>query len=151
MRTAQEHEVGLIRRRASNPTGSQRDRFVGGFDSAQIGAVRCREIVRRAGFSGKKESAIHRSGEGATRVRIAGKRVRIGSLRQRIARPAGFDERAHAGAKSAAEQFDKLSDREIEKGAGSRGLELAQLNHPGGLGRLVDLKKYGELYKKLAE
>jgi membrane protease YdiL (CAAX protease family) len=26
------------------------------------------------------------------------------------------------------------------------GLELAQLNHPGGLGRLVDLKKYGELY-----
>ena len=108
--------MGLIRRRASNPAGSQRDRFVGGFDSGQIGAVRCREIVRRAGFSGKKEPAIHSCGEDATRVRMAGKRVRIGSLRQRIARPAGFDERTHASANAAAKQVDKLSDGEIEKG-----------------------------------
>jgi hypothetical protein len=91
-----------------------------------MGAVRRREIVRRAGFSGKKESAIHRCGEGATRIRMAGKRVRIGSSRKRIAPPAGFDERVQAGANAVAEQFDKLSDGEIEKRAGSRGLELVR-------------------------
>ncbi len=63
---------------------------------------------------------------GLIRVRMAGKRVRIGSLRQRIARPAGFDERTHASANAAAKQVDKLSDGEIEKGAGSRSLELVR-------------------------
>jgi hypothetical protein len=110
--------------RASNPAGSQPDHFVGGFDTGQIGAVRRREIVRRACLSGKKDSSIHRRGERRTRVRMARKRVRIGSSRKRFAPPAGFDERAQAGANAAAEQFDKLSDGEIEQRAGSRGLEL---------------------------
>ena len=57
---------------------------------------------------------------------MAGKRVRVGSSCERIAPPAGFDERAQAGANAAAEQFDKLSDGEIEKRAGSRGLELVR-------------------------
>ena len=118
--------MGLIRRRASNPTGSQRGHFVRGFDTGQIGAVRRREIVQRARLSGKKDSSIHRRGERGRCVRMARKRVRIGSSRKRIAAPAGFDKRAQAGAKSAAEQFDKLSDGEIEKRAGSRGLELVR-------------------------
>ena len=58
---------------------------------------------------------------------MAGKRVRIGSSRKRIAPPAGFDERAQASANAAAEKFDKLSDGEIEQRAGSRGLELVRL------------------------
>ena len=111
-----------MRRRASNPARSQPDHFVGGFDSGQIGAVRRREIVRRARLSGKKYSSIHRRGERGTRVRMAGKRVRIGSSRKRIAPPAGFDEQAQASANAAAKQFDKLSDGEIKKRAGSRGL-----------------------------
>ena len=105
---------------------SQPDHFVGGFDTGQIGAVRRREIVPRARLSGKKDSTIQRRGERGTCVRMAGKRVRIGSSRKRIAPPAGFDERAQAGANAAAEEFDKLSDGEIEKSAGSRGLELVR-------------------------
>jgi hypothetical protein len=50
--------------------------------------------------------------------------LRIGSSRKRIAPPAGFGERTQAGANATAEQFDKLCDGEIEKRAGSRGLEL---------------------------
>jgi hypothetical protein len=94
--TAQEHGVGLIRRRASNPAGSQRGHLIRGFDTGQIGAVRRREIVRRARLSGKKDSSIQRRGERRTCVRMAGKRVRIGSSRKRIARPTGFNERAQA-------------------------------------------------------
>jgi hypothetical protein len=126
VRTAREHGVGLIRCRASNPAGSQRDHFVGGFDTGQIGAVRRREIVRRARLSSKKHSSIHRRSERGTRIRMARKRVRIGSSRKRIAPPPGFVEREQAGANAAAEEFDKLSDGEIEKSAGSRGLELVR-------------------------
>jgi hypothetical protein len=43
-----------------------------------------------------------------------------------ITRPTGFNKRAQAGANAAAEQFEKLSDGEIEKRAGSRGLELVR-------------------------
>ena len=74
----------------------------------------------------KKDSSIHRRGERRTRVRMAGKRVRIGFQRERIAPPAVFDERAQAAAEAAAEQFDKLSDGEIEKRAESRDLELVR-------------------------
>jgi hypothetical protein len=118
--------VELITSSRVKSPGPQRDRFVGGFDTGQIGAVRRREIVPRARLSGKKDSSIHRCGERDTCVRMAGKRVRIGSPRKRIAPPAGFDERAQAGANAAAKRFDKLSDGEIEKRAGSSGLELVR-------------------------
>ncbi len=98
--------MGLIRRRVSNPRRTQRDRFVGRFDTGQIGAVRRREIVRRARLSGKKDSSIQRRGERGTCVRMAGKRIRIGSQCETITRPVGFDERAQAGANAAAEQFN---------------------------------------------
>src|SRR5262249_18415232 len=121
--TAQERHA-VIRRRTSCPASSERDYFVGGFDASQVGAVRRREIVPRAGFPGEKESSIHRRGELGTSIRITGKCIRRRSSRQWMARRARFNERPQASAKAGTEQFDKLSDGEIEKRARSRGLEL---------------------------
>ena len=73
-----------------------------------------------------EDSSIQRRGERATCVRMAEKRVRVGSSRKRIAPPAGFDEREQAGPNAAAEQFDKLSAGEIEKSARSRSRELVR-------------------------
>lgn len=77
LRTDQEQEM---RHRASMPVPPQRITSVGGFDTGQLGAVPHCEIVPRARLSGKnRESTIHRRGERRTRIRMARKRISIGS------------------------------------------------------------------------
>ena len=87
---------------------AERNHLLGSFDTGQIGAMRGREVVPRARLSGKKEPTVYRCGEGGTRIRMARKRVRIGSPREKIAAPAGVNERAQAEANAAAEKTSEL-------------------------------------------
>jgi hypothetical protein len=54
----------------------------------------------------------------------AGGGVRIGSSRERIARPASFNERAQADANASAKEAGQLSGGEVDKVARPRSLEL---------------------------
>src|SRR5215467_7510386 len=88
--------------------------------------MRCREIMRWTGFTGKEQPVVDRSGQCPAAIRHARARVRIRAARIRIGAPAVDSNGLDPFLKSAAEQARQLGNREVEERVLASRLKLSR-------------------------